>query len=192
MEEISRRGMMAISAVMPWAATSACAQPTSTPFARGASTLVTYFTRSGNTKVIAGILQRALKADLFEIRPANPYPVDYEETVAQNHAEKMRGFEPPLAEKVAGIDQYDTIFLGFPIWDSTPAPPVRSFLKVHDLRGKVIRPFVTHGGYGLGDTSTVFDRYLPGMAIEPPFVTEADAERRTLTETSDWLKSIGA
>jgi flavodoxin len=69
----------------------------------GSRTLVAFFTRSGNTKVIAGTLQRALGADLFEIRAARPYPDDYDETVERARIERDRGAEPVLAATVPDI-----------------------------------------------------------------------------------------
>ena len=153
----------------------------------GSKTIVAYLTRSGNTRVIAGTLHRALGAELFEIRPARPYPEDYELHVAQATRERDSGFEPPLAEKMTNIAAYDEVFLGFPIWGETAPPPIRSFLKAHDLRGKTIRPFITHGGYGVGSALTVLASHAPGARIEKPFVMEADQERRTLNQVSGWL-----
>ena len=89
----------------------------------GSKSLVAYFSRSGNTRVIAGLIQRARHADLFEILPASPYPEDYLATVAQATEERDRGVEPPLASKMPNIAVYDTVYLGFPIWGET-APPV--------------------------------------------------------------------
>lgn len=66
----------------------------------GSRTLVAYFSRSGNTRVVAGLIQRSLHADLFEIRPARPYPEDYLETVEQARQERDSGFEPALESKV--------------------------------------------------------------------------------------------
>ena len=70
--------------------------------------LVAYFTRTGNTRVIARQIRRALDADLFEIQPAEPYPEDYEETVAQATRERESGFESPLAALVEGVERYET------------------------------------------------------------------------------------
>jgi flavodoxin len=70
--------------------------------------LVAYFSRSGNTRVVAGLIQRAMGADMFEIRPATPYPEDYLATVEQAKQESERGFEPALAAKEARIAEYDT------------------------------------------------------------------------------------
>lgn len=152
--------------------------------------LVAYVTRSGNTRVIAATLQRVLSADLFEIRTARPYPADYEEHVERARQERDRGDEPPLAEGGPNIATYDTIFLGFPIWGETAPPPIRSYLKAHDFRGKTIRPFITHGGYGVGDSLSILNSHAPGARIEPPFVMEADQERRTLNEIKGWLAEI--
>src|SRR5690606_20897018 len=116
----------------------------------GSRILVAYFSRSGNTRVVAGLIHRALRTDLFEIRPAAAYPEDYLETVEQARQERDRGDEPALAAKVASIAEYDTLYLGFPIGGETAPPPIRSFLKAHDLSGKTVIPFVTPGGYGLG------------------------------------------
>jgi flavodoxin-like protein len=79
---------------------------------------------------------------MFEIRPAAPYPEDYLT-------------EPALEAKVPGIAGYTTVFLGVPIWGETAPPIIRSFLSAHDLSGKTLIPFITHGGYGLGDSGTV-------------------------------------
>ena len=79
--------------------------------------LVAFFSRSGNTRLVAGHVRRTLGADLFEIQPAQAYPEDYEETVRQAERERDTGFEPPLKATVADIASYDTIFLGFPIWE---------------------------------------------------------------------------
>ncbi len=188
---LSRRAMLAASALAPLAAsTSACAQPVDAPQRASSKTLVAYFTRSGNTKVIAGTIHRALGTDLFEIRPAKPYPDDYEATVKQAEQERVRGYEPPLEAKVADFSAYDTIFLGFPIWGETAPAVIRSFLHAHDFKGKTIRPFITHGGYGLGSSLSVLASHAPDARIEAPFVMEADQERRTLTQVKDWLGQI--
>jgi len=157
---------------------------------QGSKTLVAYLTRSGNTRVIAETLHRQLGADLFEIRPARPYPEDYEQHVAQATRERDSGYEPPLAAKLDDIAAYDEIFLGFPVWGETAPPPIRSFLKVHDLRGKTLRPFITHGGYGVGGSPSVLASHARGARIEQAFVMEADQERRTLNQVKDWLSRI--
>ncbi|WP_197029429.1 flavodoxin [Paracoccus pantotrophus] len=104
--------------------------------AAGPGNLVVYFSRSGNTRVIAGQIGRAMQAEVFEIRPATPYPEDYEETVAQATRERESGYEPPLEASVENIAQYDRIWLGFPIWGGSVPPVIRSFLSTHDLSAR--------------------------------------------------------
>lgn len=152
--------------------------------------LVAYLSRSGNTRVIAGQISRDLKADLFEIRPAAPYPEDYEAMVAQAERERQAGFEPPLATRVQNMAGYDMVFLGFPIWGTTAPSVIRSFLSSHDLAGKTLIPFVTHGGYGLGSSLEVVAAHAPGTNLVEGFSLEADQERRTMETVRSWLGAI--
>lgn len=189
MQDLTRRTMLAASAVLPWATGANAADGGSPPLSPAAKTLVAYFTRSGNTRVIAGTLHRELKADLFEILPAEPYPEDYEQTVAQADGETKRGYEPPLAAPVRRFASYDTV-LGSPVWGMTAPPVIRSFLHAHDWQGKTILPFITHGGYGIGNSLDVIRAHAPAASVTAPFVMEADQERRTLTQVRGWLASI--
>lgn len=191
--DLDRRTLLTAPALLSLAtATGACAEPAGPPQRARSRTLVAYFSRSGNTRVIADTIQRALDADLFEIRPLRPYPEDYEQTVEQARQERDRGDEPPLAARVADIAAYNTIFLGFPIWGETAPPVIRSFLRAHDLSGKSLRPFITHGGYGLGNSIAVLTEHAPGARIDPAFSMEADQERRTRDQVTRWLEQTGA
>ncbi len=154
--------------------------------------LVAYFSRSGNTRVIAGLLKRAFGAAIFEIQPATPYPEEYLATVKKATEERDRDIEPPLAGKISHIASYDTVYLGFPIWGETAPSIIRSFLKAHDLTGKTLVPFITHGGYGLGDSQKVLANHAPKSRIEKPFVMQADQERRTMESVNAWLQQRAA
>lgn len=153
-------------------------------------TLVAYYSRTGNTAVIARQIRRARDAALFQIKTAAPYPEDYEETVEQARRETRSGYLPPLAHVVADMSQYDTIYLGLPIWGMTAPPVIRSFLMAHDLSGKTVVPFITHGGYGLGNSVDVLRAHMRGADLRPAFSMEADQERRTLEQVSGWLTSF--
>ncbi|RYE89917.1 MAG: flavodoxin [Oxalobacteraceae bacterium] len=152
-----------------------------------APVLVACFSRSGNTRVVAGLLQRALGADLFEILPATPYPEDYLATVEQARQERDRNIEPALKNRVSDMNRYATVFLGLPIWGETAPPIVRSFLSAHDLSGKTLVPFITHGGYGLGSSERVIARHAPKASLRPAFSMQADQERRTMNLVNAWL-----
>jgi len=179
----TRRAMMAGLAALPFG------ESTAAPGAK-VRTLVAYFSRSGNTRVIAGVIERAQHAQLFEIRPARAYPADYFDTVEQARQERDRGDRPPLADTLASLDGYDTVYLGFPVWGETVPPVVRTFLSQHGWQGKTLIPFITHGGYGPGDCQAQLAKRAPGATIRPAFVLEADQERRTTTSVTTWLKTI--
>jgi flavodoxin len=188
---MSRRTALSAPAAMVLSASAtACAAQDQKAASGGSRTLVAYFTRSGNTRVIAGQLHRELKTDLFEILPARPYPEDYEQTVEQARQERDAGVRPPLKAAVPNIAAYDTVFLCFPIWGETAPPIIRSFLAAHDLSGKTVRPVITHGGYGLGDSLAVLESHAPNARLTPAFSMEADQERRTMTQVRDWLGAI--
>lgn len=152
--------------------------------------LVAYFSRSGNTRVVAGQVSRALQADLFEIVPENPYPADYFETVEQAKQESDRGYEPPLKADVADIASYTMVFLGFPIWGMTAPPVIRSFLAAHNLLGKTVIPLVTHGGYGQGNSLGVVAGHARGANLVGGFSMQAPQERQTIERVTEWLDNL--
>lgn len=138
--------------------------------------------------MVAGQIARAQKADVFEIQTAQPYPEDYQQAVEQAARETETGFEPPLKAAVVGIERYQMVFLGFPIWGMTAPPPIRSFLSQNDLAGKTIVPFITHGGYGTGRSIAVLAQLAPRARIADAFVMQADQERETLERVTRWLE----
>jgi flavodoxin len=185
----SRRTALGAPAALVLAVGASAADDQETS-ASNARTLVAFFSRSGNTRVIADQLHRELDAHLFEILPAESYPDDYEQTVERARQERDAGALPELKAKVTTLATYVTVFLGFPIWGETAPPVLRSFLAAHDLSDKVVRPFITHGGYGLGDSLAVLKSHAPHARLMPAFSMEADQERRTMNQVRDWLGSI--
>jgi flavodoxin len=189
--ELTRRNALAgtvlagLSATLPLTPSEAEAQQSR----ESSRILVAYFTRSGNSKVIAGKVCRDLDADLFEIQPATPYPEDYEATVGQAERERQAGYEPPLKALVANIATYTTVYLGFPIWGSTVPTVIKSFLSKHDHTGKDLIPLITHGGYGAGDSLTVLRRMAPRSRLRKEFIIRMDQERAILRDVSRWLAS---
>lgn len=181
-----RRFLMTAMAALPLPQATAAPADTSSRKSRP-RTLVAYFSRSGNTRVIAGVIHRAQPSELFEIRPALAYPDDYFQTVEQARQERDRGDLPALRDPLPTMAEYDRVFLGFPIWGETMPPPMRSFLSQLDLAGKTLVPFITHGGYGLGNSTTDLAQRASGAVLQAPLVIEADQERRTTTEVLRWL-----
>ncbi|MDX0695721.1 flavodoxin [Sinorhizobium medicae] len=189
-DDPTRREILMSSLLLPLAAGGAASVSPAAAARIEGTILVAYFSRSGNTRVVAGQVSRALRTDLFEIVAEKPYPEDYFETVEQAQQESGRGYEPPLKRTVADVARYNTVFLGFPIWGMTVPPVVRSFLTGHDFSGKTIIPLVTHGGYGLGDSLSVLVRHTPQAQLADAFSMQAPQERQTITRVMDWLSKV--
>jgi flavodoxin len=190
--EPTRRALLVNSLILPLAIAASASTDTADSSQRPVGkTLIAYYSRSGNTRVIAWRIHRACgPADLFEIEPANAYPEDYFETVEQARQERDNGYEPPLKTRVPGIANYRTLFLGFPIWGETAPPVIRSFLSTHDLSGKTVIPFITHGGYGLGSSISVLRTHAPKARYVEGFSMLAPQERQTIARVTDWLSGL--
>lgn len=144
--------------------------------------LVIYFSHSGNTRVIAQKIQAAVGADLFEVKPVDAYPVDYDTVVKQAKKEIDAGYQPAIQASVENLSQYDTIYFGSPCWWGTIAPPLATLLTNSDFSGKTIRPFMTHEGSGMGRSIADIRKMAPkadvqnGLAIWGHSVKQAQAE----------------
>lgn len=187
----SRRRFIAPCVLLPLAVAAASVGAAPSSQAKRQRVLVAYFSRSGNTRVIAAQIGRSLRAVVFEIEPATPYPDDYFKTVEQARRERDSGFRPALKGRAPNLDDYGVVYLGFPIWEGTVPPIIRSFLTAHDLTGKILIPFITHGGYGIGDSQTVLAGQAEGARLrEPALVMQADQERQTIERVTRWLDDI--
>jgi len=153
--------------------------------------LVVYLSRSGNTRVIAGALARRFGTDVFELRPRDPWPADYDEMVARASRWRESDEAPPLAESPGDLDRYRTIFLGFPVWGTDLPAVTRSFLRGHDLTGKTVVPFVTYGSSGEGSSLRTARALAPDARFVEPFVLRCDQERSTLESLNAWLDVVG-
>lgn len=182
----SRRMMMTAMASLPISDAIGVSDAAVTGKSRP-RTLVAYLSRSGNTRVLAGVIHRAELSDLHEIRTVNAYADDYFETVEQARQQRDKGDLPALQGPLPSMAQYDKLYLGFPIWGETMPAPVRSFLSQLDLKGKTVVPFITHGGYGVGKSTAELAKMAKGATLQQPMVMEADQERRTTTEVLRWL-----
>ena len=121
-------------------------------------TLVAYFSASGVTAKAAGELAKAAGGDLFEIRPETPYTkedLDWTDKQSRSSLEMADLNRRPAIEKCnEGIEQYDTIYIGFSIWWGREPSVVDTFLTSCSFVGKKIVPFCTSGGSGIGDTAS--------------------------------------
>lgn len=124
--------------------------------------LVVYFSCSGVTKKTAELLSDVAGADLFEIRPEVPYTkadLDWMDKKSRSTVEMNDpSSRPAIADKVEHMEQYDTVYVGFPIWWYVAPTIINTFLESYDLTGKTIIPFATSGGSDMGKTN---EKLLP-------------------------------
>ena len=111
--------------------------------------LVLYYSQTGNTKAVAQEFATRLNADMAEIVPDEPYDGDFQATIDRSIKEREAGVTPTIQPLAVDVKKYDIIFLGYPVWFGTYAPPVATFLKQVDLSGKTLVPFCTFGSGGL-------------------------------------------
>lgn len=176
----------------------------SAAFAQG-KILVAYFSRvgeeyglgvikKGNTAIVAEIISQKLGADLFEIKPVKSYPVSYDECTKVASREKAENARPELATRVDNFADYDTIFVGTPVYWGDAAMPVYTFLESYDFAGKTIVPFVTHGGSGLSGVDQRITLVCPNAEILQGLAIRGATAQKNFSETekavSDWLKKI--
>jgi flavodoxin len=153
--------------------------------------LIAYFSRTGNTEVIANQIRESIGGTVFRIATVDPYPQDYDAVVNVAKREQKNGFRPKLSNPVANMEPYGVVFIGYPNWWSTMPMAVFSFLETYDFSGKNIVPFCTHGGSGLGrsmdDLREICPRsvILDGLAIRGENVTAAKKD------VGAWLSRIG-
>lgn len=146
----------------------------------------------GNAARIAGWIQQRVGGDLFSIKVKEPYSSDYDECLDRAADEKADNARPELSNHVENMEDYNTVFLGFPNWWYTVPMAIHSFLEEYDFSGKTVIPFVTHGTGGLASTIQDITAVLPDSAqiLEPigiyrPEVDEAQPVVNT------WLEELG-
>ena len=131
--------------------------------------LVAYFSASGVTARAAQAIAAAVGGDLYEIAPAQPYTAaDLDWTNKQSRSSLEMGdtaCHPALAAAVENVEQYDTVFVGFPIWWGIEPRAVDIFLESGDFSGKAMVPFATSGGSGLGQIAAELTSSCPGAVL---------------------------
>lgn len=128
--------------------------------------IIAYYSYSGNTREVATAISNELGVDIFEIATKEIYPKDYNETILQAKNEINKKYTPELKTTISDIEKYDIIFLGTPNWWGSLPPAVRSFIHFHNLSGKKIIPFITHGGGGVQNIIKEIEELCPDCIIE--------------------------
>ncbi len=155
--------------------------------------LVTYFSASGVTKDVAELLAQAAEADLFEIKPQVPYTkadLNWMDKKSRSSVEMQdKSFRPAIAEEKAGVEHYDVVFVGFPIWWYVAPTIINTFLETYDFSGKKIILFATSGGSGFGNT-------LAELRVSVDASTELVEGKllngkQTVESLAAWVKELG-
>ena len=154
--------------------------------------LVAYFSASGVTAKVAESLSEAIGADIYAIEPKIPYTkadLNWMNKNSRSSVEmKDLNSRPEIAELRDNMDEYDVIFVGFPIWWYVAPTIINTFLESYDLSGKTIIPFATSGGSGMGDTNAKLQQSCKGAKLIEGQVFNPDVCKADLSAWVDSLK----
>ncbi len=153
--------------------------------------LVLYFSQSGNTETVANFIHDAVGGDIIKLETEQTYPSDYNELVDYAQEEQRENARPALSTKIDNIEEYDTIFLGYPNWWGDMPMPIYTFLDEYDLSGKTIAPFITHGGSGLSGTPANIQEEEPNATVTEGLAVNGSSARNSESTVRQWLSEIG-
>ena len=167
------------------------------------ASLIAYFSRAdenyfsgalrvipvGNTEIASELLQKITGADRFKIEPLVPYSKSYNECINQAQEDQRRGARPELAEYPDSLDEYDTIYLGYPNYWGTMPMAVFTFLEHFDFTGKTICPFCTHEGSGMGHSEQDIRRLCPGATLEKGLAIHGGSVKNAEAALKKWAKA---
>lgn len=148
----------------------------------------------GNTHIVAEMIAETTGGALFEIVPEKEYPKSYNPCVEVAKKEKEAGARPAVKGDIA-VEDYDTVFLGYPNWWGDMPMPVYTFLEKHDWSGKTVVPFCTHEGSGLSGTEKYIAATCKGATIEKGLAlhgaTAQNKREQAKTTVNTWLAKLG-
>ncbi len=153
--------------------------------------LVAYFSATGTTAKVAERLASAIEADLFEIKPAQPYTnadLDWTDKKSRSSIEMTdTTSRPNMASKIDDISKYNIVFVGFPVWWYREPSIIDTFIESYDFSGKTIIPFATSGMSGIGDSGSNIQKLAPQAKVLTGnrFSNDISAE-----ELKEWAKEL--
>ncbi len=158
--------------------------------ASGGKTLVVYYSATGSTKAVAEKIAKNLNADTFELVPEKPYTSadlnwnDENSRVSSEHSDESKREVALVKSTPDNWEQYDTVYVGYPIWWGIAAWPVNGFVKANDFTGKTVIPFCTSASSGMGESG----KQLSAMAGSGDWKEgKRFSSSATESEISDWL-----
>lgn len=153
--------------------------------------LIVYFSHTGNTRTIAGYIHDMVESDMVELKTEDTYTDDYDILLAQIRQEVANEYCPTLTTRIENISSYDVIFVGYPIWVETAAPPIRSFLTTHDLVGKIVVPFCTSGTSSAETSYRLVRSLCPHSTVWNGIQIRRGTYDTARERVAGWLQQIG-
>ena len=153
--------------------------------------LIVYFSQTGNTETVANIIHDNVGGDIVKLETTEAYPSNYDELVDYAQQEQQEDARPELSTVIENIEQYDTIFLGYPNWWGDMPMAIYTFLDTYDLSGKTIAPFITHGGSGLSGTPENIQEEELNATVTEGLAIDGDEASDSSEDVVEWLTSLG-
>lgn len=153
--------------------------------------LIVYFSQTGNTETVANIIHDNVGGDIVKLETTEAYPSDYDELVDYAQQEQQGDARLELSTVIENIEQYDTIFLGYPNWWGDMPMAIYTFLDTYDLSGKTIAPFITHGGSGLSGTPENIQEEELNATVTEGLAIDGDEASDSSEDVVEWLNSLG-
>ncbi len=154
--------------------------------------LVAYFSASGETRKLAHTLAEVTGAELYEIEPETPYTsedLNWNDKNSRSSVEMNDpSCRPAIKGRISGMDKYDTVFVGFPIWWYEAPRIIATFLESCDLSGKTVIPFATSGSSGMGKTDSILQKICPSANWKEGKRLSASA---SVSIVRDWVNELG-
>lgn len=145
----------------------------------------------GNTKIVADYISEMTGADQFEVVADKDYDMPYMQLIEVAKQEAHDGELPPMVGRLENVDQYDTVFIGGPVWWGTYPQVMFTFFRDYDLNGKTIIPFTTHEGSGLASCVEDIRSAYPNADVKPGFAIYGHDVRSGRSKVEKWLKGLG-
>lgn len=168
-----------------------CPEPTGSDTVAGASRVVVDGALYGNIEYISTLIADRMGSDVFVIETVQEYPADHDELIDFSVAEMDAGTLPELQTSVVDLSNYDTVFLGYPIWNAQLPMPVCTVLNEADFTDKAIVCFTVHGGSAFGGTLRQIRAAEPGANVVEGFSVSRNSVGAAAPDVDSWLSELG-
>lgn len=155
------------------------------------STLVVYFSNSGNTEILANFIHNYVGGDIVALEPTVAYPEDYNDLLDVAQEEQQSDARPEFNDLNIDIEDYDTIFIGYPNWWGDMPMIIYTFFDTYDLSGKTIAPFNTSGSSGLSRTVGTIRELEPDATVTDGFTVLSDNVDNAMSDVEEWIDPLG-